>query len=163
MNLETDSLYIVAKNDRALLERIFQGMFVVARRVLGYSPRGSSYPFTTAARWEGNGDFVQDKAFYDGKDAIDLCVEDYPHKNTKGRDNNKYHVFVTMTETNETSQNGIIRQLLTEAGEIDVNNVNTNTLAKELFKDYFQDMVAFARTSQTYAKDWQRIATNEAA
>jgi hypothetical protein len=163
MNYETDTLYIVIKNDQVLLERIFQGLFTVARRALGYSPRSSSYPFITAERWEGHKGFSQEKASYDKQDAIQLCLEDYPRKNTNKRDNSQYHMFVTMYNTSETNKNGIISKAIAGSGDIDLSLVNTNTLAKNLFDDYFKDMVAFARTSATYQRNWQQIAISEAA
>ena len=156
MNFETDSLFIVIRNDQALLERIFQGMFVVARRILGYSPPGSSYPFTTHSDWAGRHDsFKKDAAFMQQKGAVTLCEADYPHKNTTGRDNAAYFTFVTMVNTNETNLNGVIFQALRDAGDIDREAVNTNDIAQALFNDYFADMVAYARTSRTYTKGWQ--------
>lgn len=164
MNHETDNLYIVIKNDEALLERTFQGLFIVARRTLGYSPRGSSYPFTSAHRFSGDKSFSKEKEMYDKNGAIHLSLEDYPHKNTKSRDNSKYHIFVTMNSTSETSKNGIIYQAIAGSGDIDKSLVNTNTLAAAIFEDYFESMVAFARISATYSKNWQQqVALNKVA
>lgn len=158
MNFETDSLYIIIKNDPTLLERVFQGMFIVARHILGYNTPGSVYPFSTYSHWTGYKDFEKDAANFQKKSAITLCEKDYPHKNTKGRDNAAYFTFVTMVNCNESNQNGVIFQALRDAGDINVDAVNTNALAQALFDDYFADMVAYARTSRTYIKGWQSAA-----
>ncbi len=163
MNYETDNLYIVIKNDEKLLERVFQGLFIVARRTLGYTPRGSSYPFFTSLRFSGDGSFNSEKAMFEKNGSAHLRLEDYPHKNTKNRDNSKYHMFVSMYNANETNKNGIIAKAIAGSDDIDKSLINTNELAKALIDDYFKDMIAFARTSATYSRNWQQVALSEAA
>tara|TARA_B100000508_G_scaffold18134_1_gene12151 strand:- start:1835 stop:2299 length:465 start_codon:yes stop_codon:yes gene_type:complete len=154
MNFESDNVYIAIKNNRELLERVFRGMFIVARRVLGYSTPGSSYPFATSNHWSGRQSFQKDAAFLQSKGAVMLCENDYPHKNHGRSDNTQYFKFVTMTECNETNPNGIIFQALRDAGDIDRDAVNTNHVAQALFDEHFNDMVAYARASRTYTSAW---------
>jgi len=158
MNFESDNVYIAIKNDRALLELVFRGMFIVARRVLGYSTPGSSYPFATSNHWSGRHSFQKDAAFLQGKGAVMLCEDDYPHKNHGCSNNTQHFKFVTMVGCNETNPNGIIFQALRDAGDIDRDSVNTNHVAQALFDEYFDEMVAYARTSRTYTSAWRELA-----
>lgn len=158
MNYETDCLYITIKNNKEHLERIFNGMFIVARHVLGYNTPGSSYPFFITKHWTGYNSFSRDDSRFGNEGAVKLCFEDYPHKNTKGRENSQYFMYITMQDWDESNPNGLIYQVLRESGDIDRDNVNTNLIAQELFKEYFPNMVAFARTSRTYLRDWHTMA-----
>lgn len=163
MNHETDLVYITAKNDQALLERIFKGMFVVARRILGYSPRNSSYPFNTGVLWEGCREFDNDKAFAEKLGELILPFSDYPHKKKRGMtEKDKMHLVVSMVKHYETSKDGVVFQLVRNSGDIDRESVETNALAKQLFLDYFDDMIIYARENMTYDKHWQEIASKAA-
>ncbi len=156
MNHATDCLYITIKNNQAHINRLLQGMFIVARRTLGYNPRASSYPFTTAARYAEHGGFKTEQAFYAKENAIELNEADHPHKNTQGRNNDAHRTFVTMQKTHETNKNGFIAQLLAEQhDDFDKSQVCTNTLAKNLFDDYFADLVEFARHNRYFAPNWR--------
>lgn len=158
MNLETDCIYITAKNDQMLLDRIFKGMFVVARRILGYSPRSSSYPFTTGVLWEGCRAFNDDKAFAEELGELILPFSDYPHEKKRGMtEKDKIHLVVSMTKSHETSKEGVVFQLVRNSGDIDRERVDTNALAKQLFSEYFNDMIAYARENMTYDKRWQEM------
>lgn len=56
MNKESCMIMQGIINDNESLERVFEGMFVVARRVLGYTSVGNSYPFSVIYRYTSSDD-----------------------------------------------------------------------------------------------------------
>ena len=155
MENKINQAYIAAKNNPEILERIFKGMFIVARRVLGLSTSSSSsYPFNTMLRWTGISSFKNDAAFYERKEALSLSISEYPQSKVNKNGRGEHFCFVTMTDASEVNSNGVVNTIMTEAGLDRSSNVNTNQLAKALFADYFEDMVKFALLNKDYSKGW---------
>jgi hypothetical protein len=161
MHHATNTVYITIKNDPKALERIFEGMFVVARRLLGFSPKGSSYPFTTAVLSPTFREF--DKHLSQYKSACAVILDKYQGART----DKPCLLAVTGTGGNETNKNGVIGKVFHELRELECfewedinflkNHCNGNDLTGAFFADYWADMLAFAKINRYYDRQWQSI------
>jgi hypothetical protein len=143
-------------NDNAAIERVFEGMFVVARRVLGYTSVGNSSPFSLIYRYTSSDDFNEKDARFIRHGLVRLLASRYPHKNHAHTDLNSRIIYVGMTSADERSSDGIVSQAIRRQGsDFNAPLVNTNLIAQALFESYFADMVVFARMHARYSEGWQ--------
>lgn len=156
LNHTEDTAYIVIKNDKGMLESLFNGLFVVARRHLGYNPNASSHPFITRC-------YSKDATSYSKHERQDL---EYAKKHyivvTPDADKHKTNEVLTIT-LNGSSQ--LIRKAIEQANEgaepedrLNYTDANVNSIYMALVEDYWNDMVAYAKENRYYAKNWQSIA-----
>ncbi len=153
LNYAEDTAYIIIKNDKALLETFFRGLFIVARRHLGYTPNASSYPFITRAfttaqlersphekeslaHYERNGTIITPDSPKHGKyDVVTIAIN--------GHDN-----FITkaIQQANEEGDPDI---------QTDPNDAYCNSVFQALIEDYWNDMLEFAKNNRYYTPRWQ--------
>lgn len=152
LNYETDLFYITIKNNKQLLDRVFSGMFVIARRVLGYSGNTSSYPFSSSAIYNGLNTAQSRSERLIELGQLPLPTTYYPHKNNKSELGKHSTYFINMENNNATSHDSFFKQTLREQGEhFDKSAVNTSALMRALFADHFDDMVEYARNNRTWS------------
>jgi hypothetical protein len=162
MNYETDSIYIALKNNPSRLEAIFQGLFVVARRALGFNTQGSSFPFITHQLSSTHRAY--EKQLDDARKIGQYLI---PVVMPKGM-RRQYHVMgVTISSVNSDCPPAVFKSCWDEMAELlempayDIANMKKSFVAQDLlvalFDDYYDDMLTFANCHGRYDRNWQGI------
>lgn len=160
MNLQTHQAYTVIKSDHQRLDEMFKGLFVVARAFIGCSSDDSSYPFVMSVDYQGNANFTAHQASFRAVDAVELNeISEVSSKLNKT-------IFVTLGTVPDTSKSGFMFNVLNDIKRnLGLNGVdwlrfrdavNGNKVAQALFDDYFELMLAYARSpdGEKYSSDW---------
>lgn len=147
MNQASNSVYTTLKNDKELLNLVLQGMFVVARRLLGYSPRAASYPFMTSIsnpKYDEN--FEEKRALRIKNGSIEFSRADHPHKNLKKMSEhaNLGIMIVSISSSSRADKNGVISRAIRSAG-VPAQDVDMNAVMKAIFDDLFDVVIRDAR------------------
>jgi hypothetical protein len=163
MNYETDSIYIAIKNNPLRLESIFQGLFIVARRALGFNTRGSSFPFITH-------EFSSTHRAYENQLERARKIGQYltPVVVPKGMCRQDHVMGVTISSVNSDCPPAVFKACwdeMTELLEIPASEIGdmkkafvAQDLLIALFADYYADMLTFANCHGRYDRNWQGMA-----
>lgn len=151
------SAYLVIKNDPVLLQRVFQGMFVVARRFLGYAGVGASYPFVTT-------DLPTQHANHNLQRQFKVSLGERVLFKDLGAVR-KSSFCIGFTNKTEELGGGVVNTAVFECFDnLDLNDsdkgawmksLNTNHVGVLLLEDYFEDMLYFASSCRAYMSSWQ--------
>lgn len=153
MNHVEDTAYIVIKNDPSMLEILFRGLFIVARRHLGYDPNTGSHPFMTRRFSESAlkcSHHEREDLDYAMKNNIVITPDTKKHKN--------YEVYtVAVSGHINYIQNAIklANQEVDWEDRLTYTDANINNVYMALIEDYWDDMLAFAKNNRHYMKNWQ--------
>lgn len=153
LNHTEDTAYIVIKNDQTLLEVLFNGLFVVARRHLGFSPRASSYPFMTRATSER-----ALKVSKHEREDLDYAMK---HKTVITPDAQKHgkNEVLTLIVSGHIDfiKKAIVMDNQTSEPDckLDYTDANVNNVYQALIEDYWDEMLAFAKDNRNYLRNWQ--------
>tara|TARA_Y100001934_G_scaffold270263_1_gene354906 strand:+ start:383 stop:895 length:513 start_codon:yes stop_codon:yes gene_type:complete len=161
LNYIEDTAYSVIKNDKDMLEKLFRGLFVVARRHLGYSPNASSFPFTTRAFSQGqlaNSKHDRDDLEFYGKKGT-IITPDFPqHK--------RQEVLTIVVTCHDDLVRDAINEINRTSDPDDAINwhttaINVNAVMQALIEDYWTEMLTFARECQHYERNWQSYSVTK--
>lgn len=153
LNHVEDTAYIVIKNDQVMLEKLFNGLFVVARRHLGYTPNSSSYPFMTRCFSKSSlASSVHERTDLEFamNNNIVITPDSLKHKKNE---------VLTIALNGHID---FIRKAIIEANKdveqedrLDYTKATVNNVYKALVEDYWDDILDFAKDNRTYIKSWQ--------
>jgi len=156
LNHTEDTAYMVIKNDPEMLEKLFQGLFIVARRHLGYHPNASSYPFMTRAASASslrNSKHEKQDLEHGMKNSIVITPDTEKH--------GKYEVM-TITASGHTD---FLEKAIDAANDmadpedaLSYMEMKNTPVYMALIEDYWDDMLAFAKENRFYARNWQSFA-----
>lgn len=147
MNHSSNAVYTTLKNDKVLLNLVLQGMFVVARRLLGYSPRAASYPFmTSVSNPKYDQQFEAKRAHRIENGSIEFARADHPHKNHKKISAHAELdiMMVSIASASRGDKNGVICRAIRSAG-VHAQDVDMNAVMKAIFDDLFDVVIRDAR------------------
>jgi hypothetical protein len=156
MNHTENTAFVIIKNEPSMLEVLFNGLFIAARRQLGYNPNASSFPFITRPFTSSsleNSKHERDDLEFAMKKQIVVTPDDTKHKNKE---------VLTLSLNGHVDQmREAIKVANVDADDEDKLNfydINVNTVYMALVEDYWSDMVAFAKNNRYYDRRWQSLA-----
>mgnify|MGYP006174666831 CR=1 FL=1 len=149
LNHESNALLITIKNDQKLLNQVFAGMFTIARRVLGYVGINSSHPFISTQAYLGHNLTKGYCETHLKTDGLVLLTEIYPHtKNKPAEGTSHYAYLVSMEKVNNSLF--FVKAMSPQHDEFNKDMVNVNKVMNELFVDYFDDMIEYAKVNKQW-------------
>ncbi len=143
MNHQTDQIYIAVKNDPELLQDVFKGIFVCARRFTGYSPSRSSFPFISGSE----------------ATAASTLLGTYTYK---GREEFPFVVRLQHLFTDRICKRLVRVGMGQSMADDIIRNLEPKELVSELFKEYWEDMLLYATYGKVsmYKSNWQAVVAN---
>jgi hypothetical protein len=150
--LATDQLYMQIRNDQAHLTRVFEGMFVAARRFIGFSPRGSSAPFITAMRHADVSDNVRCRDV--SPKSVRINDAKISGSTTLGS------LFLSFGGCNLlTKLTEEMRAAGMENAQINAirNTFDAKALTQHLVDDYWVNMLKYAKDNARYSPHWNAL------
>jgi hypothetical protein len=161
LSVDEQAIVLAINNNPDILTKVFQGLFIAARRHIGYSPRGNSFPFITQSFPAGilkNSFSCREEIAFSQKYNI-VVVPDINQK-FKNREictlsikMDRKIIYDAIEEINLNLDNEDI--ISTHSG---THNITAITMA--VIENKWDDMVIFAKQSPYYMRSWQTVAYN---
>lgn len=146
-------IYLDIKNDEEKLESMFTGLFVVARRYLGYSPRGSSAPFITR-KFDNLKNSVHERHDHEFATKNHIMLAASIKQTIKQFD-------MSLAISSSAIQKSISALITANYGDnttnVPLSGYRVTQIFLHLILDYWDDMLAYASQNQHYQKKWQSI------
>jgi hypothetical protein len=156
LNYTESTAAMVISNSPSMLEAIFHGLFIAARRQLGYNPNTSSFPFITRAYSKNslkNSKYERECLAFSRQNHIVANPSCDKYKNKE---------VLTITLNGHIDQVreaiGIANQNVDKEDLLDFYDANVNKVYMSIIEDYWDNMVEFAKNNRYYDRRWQSIA-----
>jgi hypothetical protein len=152
-----DQVYITIKNDKGLLEILFRGLFIVARRHLGYNPNASSFPFITGYAPDQNDPNLTKS----NKDYLARVLEQdiYITADTEKHKKNKVSTLAVNGQLQYINKAIEIMNVDCEPDDaFSGYSVSLKDVYMALIEDYWDGMLAFAKENRYYCHRWESQA-----